>query len=131
MPIPTELLATIMECLTPDGAPASTASAAGVWARMFARFDPLLGPMSTQLLFARTLALNEAAFPWLPQAATPEQQRQAYTLFASALDGRQADELLAVNRALLESFTSQLGELIGVRLASQFLASAFAPDDAT
>lgn len=130
MPIPTELLATIMERLTPDGAPASVANAAGAWARMFARFDPLLGPLSTQLLFARTLALHEMEFPWLPQATTPEQQRQAFALFAAALDGRQADDVLAVNRALLTSFTTQLGELIGVRLATQFLRSAFVPDDA-
>ncbi len=130
MPIPTELLDTILDRLAPNGDPPTPDDAIDVWARLFARFRPLLGPLSTQLLFARALALHESAIPWLPQATTPDQTRQAFDLFARALDGRQPEDVLAANRALLASYATQLAELIGTRLATQFLRSAFPPDDA-
>lgn len=125
MPIPTELLAAITERLTPNGAPPTTSEAIAVWNRMFARFNPLLGPLSTQLLFARTLRFHQQAFPWLPQAGTPDEARQSFATFVEALDGRQADDVLAANRALLATFSTQLADLIGARLATQFLRSAF------
>ena len=128
MPIPTELLATITDRLTPNGGPATANHATSVWACVFARFDPLIGPLSTQVLFARTLALHEDIFPWLPQALTPDQARQVFDTFTRALDGLQEDDLLAANRTLLTSYSTQLAELIGARLATQFLRSAFPPD---
>ena len=131
MPIPTELLTAMTDRLTPNGGPSTADAAARVWSRIFARFNPLIGPVSTQALFARALALHQEAFPWLPQALTPEQARQAFASFALALDAQQADALLAANRALLDTFSTELAELIGARLATQFLRSAFPPDDAT
>lgn len=128
MPIPTELLAAITGRLTPNGGPATADAAAAVWTRLLARFHPLIGPLSTQLLFARALALHKDDFPWLPQALTPDQSRQAYDTFARALAGREPDDILAANRALLASYSTQLADLIGVRLTTQFLRSAFAPD---
>ena len=129
MPIPPELLATITDRLTPNGGPATAHDAMRVWTCVFSRFDPLLGSLSTQLLFARVLTLHKDAFPWLPQALTPNQARQSFAIFAGTLDGRQPDDLLAANRALLASYSTQLAELIGVQLATQFLRSAFVPDD--
>ena len=130
MPIPTELLSAITDRLTPHGGPATADDAITVWRCIFSRFNPLIGPMSTQALFARALALHQPAFPWLPQALTPDQARQAFASFALALGGQQADALLAANRALLDTFSTELAELIGARLATQFLRSAFPPDDA-
>jgi hypothetical protein len=130
MPIPTELLAAITDQLTPNGAPPTPGEAIKVWNSVFARFDPLLGPLSTQLLFARALRFHENAFPWLPQAGTPDEARESFTTFAGSLDGQPADEMLAANQALLATFSTQLAELIGARLATQFLRSAFALGDA-
>lgn len=131
MPIPTELLAAMTDRLTPNGGPATADDATRVWSRVFSRFNPLIGPVSTQALFARTLALHQHAFPWLPQAPAPNQAPRAFDAFALALDGQQADALLAANRALLVTYSTELAELIGARLATQFLRSAFPPDDAT
>ncbi|UVW28111.1 hypothetical protein [Massilia sp. H6] len=118
------------ERLSPNGGPATADAAVKVWHCVFSRFNPLIGPVSTQALFARALALHQHAFPWLPQALTPEQSRQAFDIFAGTLVGQPADALLAANRALLETYSTELADLIGTRLATQFLRSAFPPDDA-
>ena len=131
MTIPTELLATIMERLTPNGDPATVDGAIDVWTCLFARFHPLIGLLGTELLFARSLGLHEKAFPWLPQATTSIQAGQVFDSFTRTLVGRSPEDIIAANRALLASFSTQLAELIGARLATQFLRSAFAPDDAT
>jgi hypothetical protein len=130
MPIPAELLDSITSRLTPNGGPATVEDAVTVWTAVFARFELLLGPLSTHLLFARALTLEAKAFRWLPQAIVPEQSRDAFDRFVRALDGRPQHELLETNRALLASYTTQLAELLGARLATQFLRSAFAPDNA-
>lgn len=127
MSIPTELLATISGRLAPGGAPATAADAVRVWRTVFQRFDPLLGPLSTALLFARAMDTQAAAFPWLPQTSAAQPAQTAFDRFAHSLDGRSPDDILATNRALLASFAEQTSELIGAGLATRFLRAAFPP----
>lgn len=123
MPIPTDLLATItapLEGGRPD-------DARRIWRTLQAKLDPLLGPLSNQLLFARSLEAHQADFPWLPPTATLTAQEVALTVFEHALDALAPGELVRANRVLLETYTQALCELIGVSLATRFLRSAF-PD---
>lgn len=99
-----------------------------VWRALFGKFSPLIGPLSTELLFARALATHESAFPWLPQAA-PGAGRSILADFEHSLHGRAPDEIVAVNRALLLSYTTGLSTLIGDRLTTRFLQAAFPGDD--
>jgi hypothetical protein len=126
MPIPTELFTTIAGRITSDSAHGSKAAAIRVWQTLFNKFAPLLGPLSADLLFARSLRVNGAAFPWLPQVA-PNAAPAAFGAFERSLDGRTAQDIVEVNHALLSTYTSVLAELIGARLATQLLAAAF-PD---
>lgn len=126
MPIPTELFETIIRHLAPGCGTATGADAVRVWRTLFGKFGPLLGPLSTDLLFARSLAAQEAAFPWLPQTG-PAGARFAFGAFERCLEGLASDDVIAVNRALLSSFTTLLAELIGMRLTVSFLQAAF-PD---
>ena len=128
MPIPTELFATIMKRLDAQSADDAAAEAARLWQTLFEKFSPLIGPLSAQLLFMRSLATHEAVFPWLPRIA-PASVQTAFPEFERSLDGRSAEEIVAANRALLSTYTTILSELIGVRLAAKFLGAAFLDDE--
>ena len=128
MPIPTELFATIMGRLAVHSAVESAAEAMQLWQTLFRKFSPLIGPLSAELLFVRSLTTQQAAFPWLPHIA-PGATRTAFAAFELSLDGRTAEEIVAANHALLLSFVTLLADLIGLRLATKFLGTAFAEDE--
>lgn len=128
MPIPTELFATMTERLVPGNGAGTAIDAIVVWRAVFKKLGPLIGPLSTELLFARTLASHESAFPWLPQAA-PGATRSVFADFERCLDGRPFDEVAAVNRALLSSYTEVLASLIGAGLTVRFLEAISPYDD--
>lgn len=128
MPIPTELFATMMGRLAAESATESAAEAIRLWHTLFRKFGPLIGPLSAELLFVRSLAAHEAAFPWLPHVPSGA-ARAAFADFERSLDGRTAGEILAANHALLSTYVTVLADLIGVRLATRFLGRAFADDD--
>lgn len=126
MPIPTELFATIMERITPDNAAADSLQ---VWQALFDKFTPLLGPLSVELLFGRALTLNRTVFPWLPQGGADASQTE-FAAFGQLLGDLSREDVIAVNRALLASYTTVLAGLIGMRLATVLLQATFAPADA-
>jgi hypothetical protein len=99
-------------------------SAIEVWQTLFHKFAPLLGPLSADLLFARSLAEQQAAFPWLPHIA-PEAAGTAFAAFERSLANRAAEDVVASNRAMLSTYITVLTELIGVGLAANFLGAAF------
>jgi hypothetical protein len=129
MPIPTELFTTIMEHFAPDSASDAAGTAVRAWHALFHKLAPLLGPLSADLLFARSLTVQEAQFPWLPKLA-PSAARTAFADFERSLANRPAEEIAAVNRALLSTYTTVLAGLIGDGLATRVLGGAF-PDVAT
>lgn len=123
MPISTDLLATMsasFEAGTPDAAVA-------VWRRLRNKLDPLLGSLSSSLLFVRSLEAHQKQFPWLPEAVTPSALENVFDEFERRLDQIAPEELVRVNRALLATYTEALCELIGVQLSTRFLRSVF-PD---
>ena len=118
----------MMERIAADNATESAVRALRFWQTLFRRFSPLIGPLSAELLFVRSLATHEANFPWLPQVG-PGATRAAFSEFERSLDGRSADEIVAANHALLSTYVAGLADLIGLRLATKFLGTAFADDD--
>ena len=130
MPTQTELLARIMERIASGSGSATAAQAAAAWRVVFDRFAPLFGPLSTHLVFERSVAVCDPAFPWLPHTSAPQPATAAFDAFVDSLDGRTPREIEAVNSALLDTYTKQLEELIGARLAARFLDSAFPPKGA-
>lgn len=126
MPIPTELFTTIMAHTAPASPRDTAAAAIRVWHVLFRKFGPLLGPLSADLLFARSLAAHEAAFPWLPRIA-PDNVRTAFREYERSLEYRAPEDIVAANSALLATYMAVLSDLIGERLATRFLGAAF-PD---
>lgn len=121
MPIPTDLLVTItvpFEAGTPEGAML-------VWQLLRDKLDPLLGALSSQLLFVRSLDAHRPTFPWLPATLTLAQREVAFDTYQRLLAGLEPALLVQVNRALVITYTDALCELIGLSLATRFLRSAF------
>ena len=115
---------TIVGYMAPDNDADAAAAAVGAWHALFRKIGPLLGPLSADLLFARSLIVNEAAFPWLPRVA-PGASRTAFEQFERSLANRAPEEIVAANRALLSTYTTVLAGLIGDGLATRFLGAAF------
>ncbi|MEW7849714.1 hypothetical protein AB2N08_13520 [Massilia aurea] len=121
MPIPTDLLATItapLEAGTPD-------AAIQVWQLLRNKLDPLLGALSSQLLFVRSLDAHRPAYPWLPATGSLPEREAVFAAFHKLLPGLEPQVLIEVNRALLATYTDAICELIGASLATRFLRSAF------
>ncbi|QOY93826.1 hypothetical protein IM543_20170 [Massilia sp. UMI-21] len=132
MPISTELLALITDRLSPNGRPGNADAADQVWQCMFAKFRPLVGPLSTHLLFDRSLLGHARNVPWLQDLAGLDDSHDAHATFGAfmrRLHEQPPEEVVAVNRVLLRTYVAELAELIGERLASRFLHAAFAPND--
>jgi hypothetical protein len=129
MPIPTELFTTIMAPIAADSSPEPATEAIRVWHALFRKFGPLLGPLSTHLLFARSLATLTSDYPWLPRVA-PATARTAFEEFERSLEARAAEDIVAANHALLASYTTGLVNLIGAALTTRLLEAAF-PDNKT
>lgn len=128
MPISTELFATMTRRLEAHTAPDDVAAeAARLWLTLFDRFSVLIGPLSVELVFARSLVLHRDDCGWLPHV-TPDAAAGAFDAFARTLDSRPVEELIAVNRALLWTYVTILSELIGTPLATKFLHAAFDRD---
>ena len=130
MPPLTELLATITDRLRPGGEPGNADDAVQVWNTVQARFAPLLGPMSTDLLFVRTLSEHARDFPWLEACAAQGAPGDAFKAYVLCLGKLAPADIEAANQTLLTSYIVYLSELIGERLVTRFLASAF-PSGAT
>jgi hypothetical protein len=121
MPIPNALFAKIMGSISANNVPES---AIRVWQTLFHKFAPLLGPLSADLLFARSLAEQRAAFPWLPHIA-PEAAGTALAAFELSLSERTMEDIVEANHAMLSTYIRVLTELIGVGLTVNFLGAAF------
>jgi hypothetical protein len=130
MPISAELLASITDRLHPGGKPGTAADAIEIWNRLNARFSPLLGPLGAELLFVRTLSEHAKQFPWLEHCATPDKACEALDAFRLCLEKQAPHDIVEANEVLLATYTAQLSDLIGARLAARFLNSAFPPTGA-
>ena len=117
----------MMGRLAADSAAESAAEAIRLWKTLFGKFSPLIGPLSAELLFVRSLSAHVAAFPRLPHVG-PGGTRTAFALFERSMDGRTTEEIVAANHALVQTYITVLADLIGVRLAIKFLGTAFADD---
>ena len=130
MAIPTELLVKITGRLAPDNGLATAQDALCLWSALFGKLVPLLGPLSNEWLFALSIAARQPAFPWLPRPE-PGAESAAFADFGLSLEGRSPEEIVAVNRALLETYTAALADLISWQLTTRLLYAAFSDDDAS
>ena len=129
MPIPTALFETMTGYLTGADGATTAMNAIKVWRSLFKKFAPLLGPLSTDLIFERTLLRHTSTYPWLPRPQLPPRAPGSLLAdFEHSLDGLGSEEVATVNRALLATYVDLLADLIGEGLAMRFLQAAFPAD---
>lgn len=95
------------------------------WEQLSARLTPLLGPESVYLIYRRSLDLNKSVFPWLPMESNKNTYRANFEDLRRSLETQPVEDGLQANFALLYTFVEVLAALIGERLATDFLRSAF------
>ena len=105
---------------------AVAASAIDIWSRLAFKFVPLLGPNSVNSIYARSLEFNKPAFPWLPASLRQDVAELPFAVLKESFEFRQVDEIIRANHALIDTFINLLATLIGARLVTPFLRSAFA-----
>jgi hypothetical protein len=96
-----------------------------LWQPLTGELVSIIGEGGFDTLFARSLYLTHASFPWL---APGEQVRLAdFRLpeLAIRLDGQGADEASRASYLLLQTFTDILASLIGEPLTTGILNSAW------
>jgi hypothetical protein len=99
-----------------------------IWLKVLGRFSPLIGPSSVNVLFARSLDANRAAFPWLPRIDQKNAADTAFSAFEAILKNQSSDEVVTATQALLGTYIDSLCTLIGRTLTEQFVSSAFRDD---
>lgn len=105
------------------------AAAIRQWEQLASKFDPLLGPGGVRLIYARSLELNKAAYQWLPAALSPNSTEPLFAPLRARFESRPTADIAAAHFALIHTFTDLLAALIGERLTTQFLRSAFPADN--
>ena len=103
---------------------ARAAAAARVYEKLTVCLSPLVGATGVRALFARSIALTSAGFPFLAAVSVEPPEAGVNTLRAS-LQGQTADAVLAGAAALFGAFLSLLATYVGERLTAQVLRTAW------
>lgn len=96
------------------------------WLRLSGQLVPLIGESGFGALFGRTLRLVTPVHPWL--STDPSRKTSASLLAGLEADLASVDHDAAgiANDALMDTFTRQLGALIGPALTTRLLAESTA-----
>lgn len=111
--------------LTAGPTATTTDAAVALWEPVATEIIAVVGVNGFDSLFARSVDLTQATFPWLDggPAALPDDQR--FAGLKASLDGAAPELARAANRLLLTIFTDILASLIGEQLTTRILDSAW------
>ena len=119
-----------------DYGPASDATRPGpppplvqTWLRLSGQLVPLIGDSGFGALFGRTLRLVAPAHAWLSLDPTRKTGASLLAGLEADLAGVDDGAAASANLALAETFTRQLGALIGPALTARLLAESTAGDE--
>ena len=104
-----------------SGVAAAVGIALDRWAHAVRQFEPLIGVVSVNLIFARCIDLNRQLFPWLDPIKPVPQMRSPLADHGINLMAQTPIEVVSASRALLVTFVELLDALIGERLTSVYL----------
>lgn len=110
-------------------APAIAAATARLWNELHLQLAPLVGIGGVRAIYARTLHLARAEFPWLADAREFDQRDLSFGGLKACLEKREAEEAAAASGALLRHFGDLLSTLIGELLAESLLRAAWKGED--
>ncbi|HWI13715.1 MAG TPA: hypothetical protein VNT02_05650 [Burkholderiales bacterium] len=113
-----------------DDAKAVAETACRRWEEIATRIAPIIGERGFRALYARSVHLVQARFPWVASPAAPEQAHSFFVTLAESLERQPSGVAADAQRALLMTFTQLLDAFIGEALTSRLLQSAPSDGDA-
>lgn len=96
-----------------------------LWTQMAAQIISIVGEGGFNSLFARSIFLTQAIFPWLAIPLPSPQSRDRFAELKASLEGQLPAQACAANTHLLITFTDILASLIGEELTIRILRSAW------
>jgi hypothetical protein len=113
----------IKHLMAPHGESVADASII-LWERMAAEIVSIVGEEGFNSLYARSLFLSHASFPWLA-ANLPPKAEQRFAELKAKLEGQAPEQAREANTLLLINFTDVLASLIGESLTTRILNLAW------
>lgn len=102
--------------------------AANLWAPLAAQIISIVGAGGFESLYARSVFLSQATFPWLTGSCASAQTDAWLSELKSRLQGQLPAQASQANSLLLLTFTDLLASLIGEALTDRILLSAWDHD---
>jgi hypothetical protein len=99
-----------------------------LWAQMSTKIISIIGEGGFHSLYARSLFIVQARFPWLAADELPTQTDQLLAQLRTCFETQAPVQASAANSLLLITFTDILASLIGEALTTSILRSAWEAD---
>lgn len=99
------------------------------WELMAVQIISIVGEAGFNSLYARSVFLTQATFPWLALGSKLPQTEQRFAELRRCLVGQTPAQASAANRLLLITFTDILASLVGEQLTTRILRAAWRNDD--
>lgn len=95
------------------------------WEQMATQVISIVGVGGFDSLYARSVFLVQATFPWLEASSLSPRTDHRFAGLKASLEGRTPAQARAANSLLLITFTNILASLIGEGLTTNILRSAW------
>ena len=115
----------IIESLTTQRSDPAAEAVASLWAPLATQIISIVGAAGFESLYARSVFLCQATFPWLSTNTAPAQPDAWLVDLKNRLQGQSPALAGEANCQLLLTFTSLLASLIGEPLTARILSSAW------
>lgn len=103
----------------------TTDGALNLWKLMAAELILIIGDGGFDSLYARSVFLSQSTYPWLASGSGPVQTDQRFADLEKSLKEKPATLAREANCLLLITFTNILASMIGERLTTRILNSAW------
>lgn len=102
-----------------------------LWQLMATKIISIIGEGGFNALYARSLFLSQASFPWLDTASCSSQTDTHFVALKQCFEAQSSAQVCAANSLLLITFTDILESLIGEPLTTSILRSAWGSGELT
>lgn len=115
----------LIESLATPNAGNVAEAAVAQWEPLATQIISIIGEGGFHSLFARSIFLTQASYPWLTVSAQTRQKDQRFTELKQCFEAQTPAQASAANSLLLVTFTDILASLIGEELTTSMLRSAW------
>lgn len=100
-------------------------AAVDLWAQVATQIISIVGEGGFNSLYARSVFLTKAKFPWLPAISSPSKTEHRFAELKTILAGQSPKQAGEANSLLLITLTDILSSIIGEDLTMSILHSAW------